>query len=200
MIGKRKRRSAEFKASAILGLVPRMALATDDDQRPADAGDRAPVQRASAKADAAEAVGEVEIGQLHARIGQLVMEHDVLRAKPPVDARLKEAGDDRAQPPDAADQARMRPGRRQPLRVLRRPRPRERREPGADAGHRRAVHRGAAVWPAADGVSPSGAMAMRSAASACARRRRAAESQAWAAVGAMRITAPLFRATACEGG
>jgi transposase len=57
----------------------------------------------SGKADAAEAAREGEIDQLHARIGQLVVERDFLRAKPLVDEGRSEARDDRAQSSDAAD-------------------------------------------------------------------------------------------------
>jgi transposase len=166
MTGKRKRYSAEFKAKvaveAIRGeqTIAQLAAKHGVHQTMINAWKvrRTAIEGMSGmfsgKAEAAEAARECEIDQLHAKIGQLVVERDFCD-EPPVDECRAEVGDDRAQPPDAGDHAPVSLDRHQPFSLLRRPTDRERGELGADAGYRRAVHGDAVVWLAKDGAASS---------------------------------------------
>jgi len=88
MMGKRKRYSAEFKAKVALDAIrgeqtiAQLAAKHGIHQTMINAWKKAIEGMSgvfSGKAEAAEAMREGEIGQLHAKIGQLVVERDFLR-------------------------------------------------------------------------------------------------------------------------
>lgn len=89
MTGKRKRYSADFKAKVALEAlrgeqtVAQLAAKHGVHQTMIDAWKKQAVEGMatvfSGKAEAADAAREVELDQLHAKIGQLVVERDFLR-------------------------------------------------------------------------------------------------------------------------
>ena len=89
MTGKRKRYSADFKAKVALEAIrgeqtlAQLAAKHGIHQTMIDAWKKQAIEGMSAvfsgKAEAAEAAREGEIDQLHAKIGQLVVERDFLR-------------------------------------------------------------------------------------------------------------------------
>ena len=89
MTGKRKRYSAEFKAKVALDAIrgeqtiAQLAAKHGVHQTMINAWKKQAIEGMSGvfsgKAETAEAAREVEIDQLHAKIGQLVVERDFLR-------------------------------------------------------------------------------------------------------------------------
>ncbi len=125
MTGKRKRYSAEFKAKVALEAIrgeqtlTQLAAKHSIHQTMINAWKKQAIEGMSGvfsgKTEAVEAAREGEIDQLHAKIGQLVVERDFLWTKPPVDEGRSEARDDRAEPSDSADHAPVCAGRHQPV-------------------------------------------------------------------------------------
>lgn len=146
--GKRKRYSADFKARAALEAlhgeptVAQLAAKHGVHQTTINAWKKQAIEGMamvfSGKAEAAEAASEGEIDHLHAKIGQRVVERDFLR-RPPGAERGGETRHDRTGSPAPADHAAMRPGRHQPVGVLRRLADRKPRDARGHAGDRRPV-------------------------------------------------------------
>lgn len=98
----------------------------------------------SGNAEADEATREGEIDQIHAKIGQLVVEGD-FSVGPPGAERGGETRHDRTGSPTTAGHAPMRPGRHQPVGILGRPADRKPRDRCRPPGDRRPVPRDALV-------------------------------------------------------
>jgi transposase len=101
---------------------------------------------------ASKAASEAEIEKLHAKIGQLLVERDFWR-KPPVDERVLEAIEDRADTPASVDRDAVPPAVDQPVVLLLHADAGKRRDAGADDGDRRDVHGMSVVRQSSDGAA-----------------------------------------------